>query len=256
MKASTFLAVAVITSLLDASCAYSDLVVDPLNTFREVSTRAFGGSMASDDLDFGPAAGPYSYMSASTDNGPAGDFLASATQTSNAPAGGPTMEGTGAAGALINVLGAGGYAGATSFFQAKFTVNSPAQYLFNAAVTYEADNPPFDFGFANVALFDYGTFTELAFIEQSDLAPGSDSVSLLVSLSPGVEYEIGAGAQIGDLDDNLDTLGAHTASASWSFSLTPVAVPEVGSMLLMTPPAVIVMVWSCLVSRRARGATR
>jgi hypothetical protein len=90
--------------------------------------------------------------------------------------------------------------------------------------------PPLSGG-ANVTFFNVPAATNVApTASVSAGAPGADSVGpLVITLSPSVVYQLTAQAIIA----GGGAPGSHSADADWAFTLT--AIPEAGSLALLSP---------------------
>jgi hypothetical protein len=146
------------------------------------------------------------------------------------------MTGSGAANGAATILTfGGGYILADSVFDVRFTVDAPGSYLFSAGVSY-SEAPPFGVGFGTLGLFNLTTLSQLAFIQKSDLDLGTSSVSQTLALTPGNTYrlyavaKVGGDAAAGDFNSTFVFPQISSATASWNFSLAPVAVPETGAL--------------------------
>jgi hypothetical protein len=208
--------------------AYADLVF--VSGSRTVITAVTHGGPP--DVGGTAAPGPYVDLATSAGAGPAGTFMATASQDSTVPAIGPGMFGSGGAFTGITGSGAGGYSTtAESTFIVDFLVNLNGFYSFEASTFWAGDVPPFATGISNsfVELRDVTNSIVLAATGNFFGAQGSSSVSGTFPLLIGNTYRVTAHAGIGG---GAAIPGAFDADSAYEFNLA--SVPEAGSVAMMT----------------------
>jgi hypothetical protein len=183
-----------------------------------------------------------------TDTSSAGTVDATASQGGAAPADDElSMSGTGTAFSIADLTGDSAFnSSAESILDVTFTVDAPGLYSLVAGVEWHGDSP-----FIGEAVFQLhdDASTELASIMASSALPESDSVTNVVSLSPGTTYTLLARSGVNGSGN--PGAGPYNASATWNFELA--VVPEASCVLVMTPLAIIAA-WSAWRSRRKASA--
>jgi hypothetical protein len=120
---------------------------------------------------------------------------------------------------------------ADSFFDVFFHVDATGPFSLDAAVSWLGDDHPALNGGAQVKLRDVTNSIDLFLVNQSSSPPGAnDPPAAPIVLILDNSYELSARATIiggGPVD------GLFEADGHWSVTLT--AIPEVGSLLLMSP---------------------
>jgi hypothetical protein len=212
---------------------------------RRVEVAATGGPPDSiEETTTGFFLGPV----ATSGTSPAGEVTADAIQVSTTPDSvGASMSGIGTIGSTATLTGVTGFSAlADAIFDVEFTVNVAGLYALSAEVEWSGTSSYG--GFAVVQLEDDAS-NDLAIVMRDFTSQGVDSENTIVSLSPGTTYHLLARSRIEGGGD--PGAGVYGADASWDFELA--VVPEAGSVLVMTPLALIAA-WSAWRSRRVARA--
>ena len=212
-------------------------------SFRETFSRAAGVGFFVDDGMSTTAGGTFFDAASSVDDQSTGPFITgiyTATATQNSSVTSLALSGSGTAGGSalqLNPFSPQGVVQSDSVLDVTFSVDAPGAYLLAATVSY-SETPPFGHSGATLALTRLTTPALLAFFQRTDLVPGSSTNSLSLTLTPGNLYRLRADANVGgnggaDFFNGISYVPPQfsEATASWSFSLTPVAVPEASAWL-------------------------
>ncbi len=198
---------------------------------RSVFSAATYGTL---DFSATTVAGLYTDSASTIGVGPGGAHSASASQSSLTPdTTGPLMSGTGHSESSISATGMDGYSTTgESVFIVSFQVDVDGMYDLDTSVSWTGDVPPF--GGSNhawVELKNNTTSTQLAYTFKNFASQGTLSSSYMLALEAGDTYELVALARV---SGSGGLAGVASADADWSFDLTSAAIPEAGSVAMMT----------------------
>jgi len=235
MTRRTLFLLALAAATLCTGITSADIVVGTVA--RSVMTAAGAPLPGPGMMDSNSTPGAWSGIAFTDVIGPGGAVSTDALQASTTPAPtGPTIFGSGDAftsgfGATPPPPPAGYSLLADSKFDVIFTVDAASLYDFDASVTWLGTAPPVGGG-AMVELRDVTvpmSTVVLHSISKSVVSPGVMPLDTTITLSPGVTYQLVAEAKL----DGGGAPGPFTGEAHFMFELT--AIPEAGSLLLMSP---------------------
>lgn len=225
-KSPLNLALVALALAWNGTSANADIIVSSIT--RSVSADAV---VALPDSITSTAPGSFSQIASSSGSGGGVTVqIGRATQTSSVNLSAPSMSGQG--NSVASYFGANGTSINPTFdslFDVFFTVDTSAPYTLTAGVTWTGTSPRIS-GFASVELKNLTDDTTLALFQRDPGQLPLPPSPATVSLQSGVNYRLIAESKVTGSPNQSTTLRGN---AQWLFDLTPVAVPEPGSMVLM-----------------------